>query len=98
MNKQASSGKDMQGKNVVMPYFFIYEDEIVKLIETEKNVSIAMNLLGKRFPVATKHLQIMPNCKHEICTDLNKCCNQGRSSFECESYFCFDYKSIKLII
>ena len=93
--KQKNSNKEMPSKTVVMPYFFTYEDEIVKLIETDKNVSIAMNLLGKRFEVATKHLQIMPLCKNDICKDLQFCSCAGRS-LKCNSYFCFDYKKLEL--
>lgn len=93
--QRTNSIKEMQSKTVVMPYFFLYEDEIVKLVETDKNVSIAMNLLGKRFEVATKHLQIMPPCKKEICKDLQFCSRAGHD-IKCNSYFCFDYIKLEL--
>jgi hypothetical protein len=93
--EQTNSNKDMMSKTTVMPYFFLYGDEIVKLVETDKNVSVAMNLLGKRFTVATKHLQIMPPCRKEICKDLQFCSIAGHD-IKCNSYFCFDYEKLEL--
>ncbi len=90
--------KQKNTKVVVMPFFFLHGGKIVKLIETDVNVSIAMDLLGNRFPVATKHLEIMPTCKNEVCTDLSYCSCQNRESINCKSYFCFDYKKLDLSI
>jgi len=78
-----------------MPFFLIYEEKIVKLIETDKYVSIATDLFGNRFPVATKHLKMMPSCKNEVCSDLHYCNCQNIENKSCISYFCFDYKKLE---
>ena len=70
---------------------FIYEGKIVRLVEIDKNVSVATDTNWDVFPVANKHLEIPKKCKFEGTDNSGFCMNMSLLGEDCESYFCKEY-------
>ena len=72
---------------------FLFQGRIIKKIEPDQNVSIVVDVKGKRFEAGTKHLKEVTPCMHEVISVPNVCFRDKNRANECKRRFCINYKS-----